>query len=130
MRKKIWLLLMILFYLGAGINHFIMPSFYTGIMPHWLPEQVLMNTLGGISEITLGLLLLFPATQRFSAWMIQLMLFVFMICIHIPMAMEFHGWQDLEWWIAIIRLIIQFWLLRWAWWYTQGKLIYFWGNPQ
>jgi uncharacterized membrane protein len=127
-RKKIWLLLMILLYLGSGIYHFLNPGFYLKLMPHWLPEQELMNALGGLAEIVLAVLLIFPLTQRFAAWSVQLMLFVFLICIHIPMAMDFRGWYDWIWWISIIRLPVQFWLLRWAWWYTQGKLVYFWKN--
>jgi uncharacterized membrane protein len=123
MTKRIWLLIMIVLYLAAGINHFVNPTFYTGLMPSWLPEHKLMNTLSGIAEIVLAVLLIIPQTQRFSAWMIQLMLFIFLVCIHVPMAMDFHGWEDLEWWIAIIRLAAQYWLLRWAWWYTHGKPI-------
>jgi len=106
--KKIWLIVMIVAYIGAGTYHFIDPAFYLGIMPSWLPEQSTMNALSGIAEIGLALLLLFPGTQRFAAWMIMLMLFVFLVCIHIPMALEFHGWHDLLWWIAIVRLFIQF----------------------
>jgi uncharacterized membrane protein len=128
MKKKIWLAIMILLYIGTGINHFVHPAFYEGIMPSWLPAHALLNQLSGIAEIVLALLLIFPLTQRFSAWMIIAMLVVFLICIHIPMVLHFNGWNDTVWWIAVARLPLQYVLIRWAWRFTRGKMVCFWGN--
>lgn len=121
---------MIAFYLGAGAHHFISPVFYESMMPHWLPDHSLMNTLSGAAEIALGLLLFFPFAQRFSAWMIALMLAIFFAVIHLPAAFRFTSWDDWMWWIAVIRLPVQYFLIRWTLRFTSGKLVYFWSqNP-
>lgn len=128
MKKKTWLLIMILLYAVAGINHFVSPAFYESIMPDWLPQHALLNYLGGLAEITLAVLLIFPRTQRFSAWMIILMLLVFLMCIHIPEVIDFRGWNDKMWWIAVVRLPVQYALIRWAGRFIRGKTVYFWGK--
>lgn len=130
MPKKQSLLLLIVFYLAAGAYHFVNPVFYEQLMPDWLPDHTLLNRLSGIAEITFAVLLVLPWTQHFSAWMIALMLAVFFVLIHLPMAFRFHGWDDPIWWISILRLPIQYYLIRWALRFTNGKLVYFWGqNP-
>jgi uncharacterized membrane protein len=35
--KRIALLLLVPFYVSAGVNHFVNPEFYVAIMPPWLP---------------------------------------------------------------------------------------------
>lgn|SRR5688572_15446683 len=129
MQKKIWLILMILFYLGAGINHFLHAEFYLEIMPSWVPFPAWMVQISGGVEILLALLLIFPTTQSASAWTISVMLIIFFICIHIPMALDFDGWNDWLWWIAVARLPVQYFLFRWAHRYTKGNTVYFWGKP-
>ena len=55
-------------YVGAGINHFVDPDFYLKMIPDYLPAPQLLIILSGIAEIFLGLLLLFPRTQKFAAF--------------------------------------------------------------
>ena len=126
MKKKGWLVVMIILYLAAGINHFINAKFYLTIMPFWLPRPALLVQISGIAEVLLAILLIFPRTQQAAAWLIMAMLVVFLVCIHIPMALNFNGWNDYVWWIAIARLPLQYVLFQWARRYTRGKTIYFW----
>lgn len=114
-----FLYIMAFMYAAAGIYHFVNPEFYKNIMPAWLPDHHLLNTLGGVAEIILALLLLPVKTRRISALLIIAMLVVFLFLIHVPMVIDFYqsGHQGL--WISIIRLPVQFVLIWWAWLYTK-----------
>jgi len=126
MKKKGWLIVMIILYLGAGINHFVNADFYLGLMPSWLPVHELLVRLSGVAEILLAILLVFPLTQQLSAWLIMVMLVIFLGGVHVPMVLNFKGWDDPVWWFAIARLPIQYFLFRWAMRYTRGRTVYFW----
>ena len=77
MKKKGWLVVMIILYVVTGVNHFINADFYLSIMPDWLPVHELLVQLSGIVEILLALLLIIPAAQQLAAWLIGVMLVVF-----------------------------------------------------
>lgn len=126
MKRKLWLIIMVLFYVTAGINHFINARFYAGLMPDWLPTHTFLIQISGCVEIFLALLLLIPYTQQLAAWLISMMLIVFLICIHIPMALKFEGWDSLTWWMAVVRLPVQYILFMWARTYTSTKPVNVW----
>jgi uncharacterized membrane protein len=127
-KKKTWLILMVILYVGAGIYHFINPEFYMSVIPGWLPYHSTLVWTSGVAEIVLGLLLIFPRTQHAAAWAINVMLLIFLVCIHVPMALDFNGWDDWKWWIAIARLPLQYFLMAWAWRYSRGRVVAFWEN--
>lgn len=77
MIRKLGFYALAAFYLLAGINHFIDPDFYYGLIPPWLPWPVTINVLSGVAEIVLAIGLLLPATRKLSAWLIVLMLLAF-----------------------------------------------------
>jgi uncharacterized membrane protein len=68
---------MVVFYVLAGLNHFIMPDFYYGLIPEYLLFPKMINGLAGIVEITLGLALTFPSLRKSASWGIILMLIAF-----------------------------------------------------
>jgi len=51
MIKNISLVIMILFYLVAGINHFLHPESYYALIPPGLPFLHLINVTSGLAEI-------------------------------------------------------------------------------
>jgi len=120
--KKISLVILILFYLVAGINHFRNPESYYRIIPNYIPYPILVNILAGCFELLFGLLLIFPKTRALVAWGIILMLIAFL-----PVHVNMIGDAPLELgnltvtpFIAWVRLIIlQPLLILWAWWYTK-----------
>lgn len=126
MRGKAWLIIMVLFYIAAGTNHFINAEFYANLMPDWLPTHALLIQLSGVVEITLALLLLIPFTQQLAAWLISIMLIVFLLSIHIPMALKFEGWDNVTWWAAVVRVPIQYVLFMWARVYTRSHPVNVW----
>ena len=77
--KSAGLYIMALFYLLAGINHFISPGSYIKLIPPYLPLPEVLNIVAGIAEILLGVLLFFPAVRVKAAWgIIFLLMSVFM----------------------------------------------------
>ncbi len=57
---------MAVFYMGAGINHFVHPAFYLQIMPPYLAYPNTLVLISGICEFLSGILL-FPLTTRHIA---------------------------------------------------------------
>lgn len=110
---------MAIMYAAAGVYHFINPRFYEVLMPAWLPSHSLLNVLGGIAEIILAIMLVFHKTRIVSAYLIIAMLVVFLLVIHIPMAMDFYMTDHPALGISVIRLPIQLLLIWWAWIYIK-----------
>ena len=120
--KKISLVLLVIGYIAAGMNHFRVPAFYIGIIPHYLPYPVILNTLAGICEIAFGLMLIFKPTRKISAWGIVLMLIAF-LPVHIAMLgghTEVSG-KSVTPLLAWARLFLQPVLIAWAWWHTKER---------
>ena len=69
MLKKIFLILLSLFMIVAGINHFRNPNFYIKMMPPYLPLHLELVYLSGVIEVLCGVLLLIPKTKIWGAWL-------------------------------------------------------------
>ena len=109
---------MILFYAGAGVNHFIRPAFYLQIMPPWLPLHKELVFLSGLAEVLCALLLLFTKTRRLGAWaVIALLIAVFPA--NIQMLIDYERDNNPMAWIAVLRLPIQLLLIWWAYSFTK-----------
>ena len=110
------------FYVIAGINHFLATDAYASITPQWLPEPRLLIFLSGAAEMLLGLLLLPRSTRKIAAILIVLMLVVF-IPIHIDMIQRapfMLGNFMITKLIAWIRLPMQLLLILWAAFYIKN----------
>ncbi|WP_426584907.1 DoxX family protein [Mucilaginibacter sp. R-33] len=121
--KKISLVILIAFYVLAGLNHFRDPDFYYAVMPNNLLYPETVNLLAGIAEISLGLLLIPSITRYWAAWGIVLMLIAF-LQIHVSMAfkapMKLNSITVTPF-LAWLRLALQFVLIYWAWWHTSAR---------
>ena len=109
---------MSLFYLFAGIMHFVRPQVYLKIMPAYLPFHLPLIYISGILEIAAGLLLLHPLTRSYGAWLTIIVLVV-VFPANIQMLLDFYQKQNPYLWIAILRLPLQLVLIWWAWLYTR-----------
>ena len=97
-----------LFFFAAGINHFIMPSFYLPLIPNYLPLPKLLNILAGVAEIVLGVGLFFQKTRRYSGIGIAILMIAF-IPSHWHFIQEGSCLSEslcVPAWIAWMRLII------------------------
>lgn len=116
--KKFFLYLMILFYLGAGINHFWNPEFYIQIMPQWLPWHKTLVLISGVFEILFGFMLVFKRTRIAAAWGIVLLLLA-VFPANIQMLLNYIAQDNPHVWIAIVRLPLQVLLIWWAYIFTK-----------
>jgi uncharacterized membrane protein len=104
----------------AGLNHFLDPAPYLGMMPPVLPAPLTLVYVSGVAEMLCGLGLILPATRRLAAWgMIALFVAVFpanlnMAINHLPL-----GTTSVPAWALWARLPLQVVLIAWAWWYTR-----------
>jgi len=103
------------FMVGAGVNHFVSPASYVGMMPSALPAPETLVYVSGVAEILGGLGLILPATRRLAAWgLIALLVAVFpanlnMAINHLPL-----GTRAVPGWALWARLPLQLVLIWWA----------------
>lgn len=102
----------------AGIMHFVKPFFFIKIMPTYIPFHLKMVYISGIIEILCGLLLLFPQTQTFGAWL-SIALFIAVFPANIQMAKDFFTTHHPYLWLAVLRLPMQLILIWWAFKFTN-----------
>jgi uncharacterized membrane protein len=120
--KKVSLIILVVFYLAAGANHFRDPESYIKIIPRYFPYPKILNLLAGFFELDFAILLIFNNTRRFAAWGIILLLITFL-----PTHINMIGTAPIRLGsivvtplIAWIRLVVlQPLLILWAWWYTK-----------
>lgn len=113
--KLIYLILKILlaiFLIYGGFNHFYKPEFYNGFIPNSLPKLTI-NYVSGAIEILLGIGLFIKGYKNKSAYGIFLLMIAFM---------PIHVWDALKEVPAIgsktaayIRIAVQFLFICWAW---------------
>ena len=116
--KLILKYLLAVFFIAAGVNHFIDPAFYLKIMPPYLPWHLSLVYLSGVCEALLGAALLFKRTARLAAWgIIALLVAVFPANIH--MALNHHLYPEYNQALLWARLPLQLVLMAWAYWHTR-----------
>lgn len=112
--------LLALFYVGAGVNHFVHPDFYLKMMPPYLPWHAELVYLSGVIEILLGVLVLIPKFTRLAAWgIIALLVAVFPANLYLAMNPQLM--PDVSPTAHLIRLPFQLVFIAWAWWYTRPE---------
>ena len=105
-----------LFFIVAGVNHFLAPSLYLGMMPAWLPSKETANLISGTAEIAGGLGLLIPLLRRAASWgLIALLLAVFPANIHVALQGHMDG-LNAPVWVLWLRLPFQAVFIAWVWW--------------
>ena len=118
MLKLILRIVFAVFFVGAGVNHFLRTGFYLRMMPTYVPMHLTMVQISGVAEIVLGVLLLVPQTTAMAAWgLIALLVAVFPA--NVQMALHpatFPEFQPTALWL---RLPLQVVMIAWAFWYTR-----------
>ena len=121
--KKVSLILLVLGYLVAGVNHFRNPISYIKIIPPYFPYPSMINFAAGFFEIFFAILLIFKKTRPVAAWGIITLLISF-LPVHIKMVQDapflLGDSINVTPFMAWVRLVVlQPLLLLWAWWYTK-----------
>ncbi len=117
-RQKVSLYIMSVFYLAAGIYHFVAPFFYKKIMPPYLPFHFPFIYLSGAAEIVLGAFLLPVRTRKLAAWGI-IVLLIAVFPANVQMLLNYREEENPDTWIATVRLPLQLLLIWWAYSFTK-----------
>jgi uncharacterized membrane protein len=106
------------FFIAAGINHFWHSAFYLAMMPPYLPEPAALVVISGLAEIGLGALLLVRRWQALAGWgLIALSVAVFPANVHMALNPAlFSQFTPTGLWL---RLPLQAVVIAWAFWYTR-----------
>ena len=110
--NSISLIIMILFYFGAGISHFRNPIFFLIITPKWVLFPKTVNIIVGIVEIVLAIGLIFEKSRSISAiGIIILLILVFPANVrHLELSVK----KRKNVIATVLRLPIQGLLIYWA----------------
>jgi uncharacterized membrane protein len=79
--------LLALFLLVGGIQHFVYRGFVATLVPSWVPGHMFWTFFTGVALIAGGLGILFRPTARLAATMAALMIFSWVLLLHIPRAL-------------------------------------------
>ena len=113
------IIIMSLFYIMAGTNHFINPDWYVRIVPPIFPFKTAIVYISGILEIILGSLLIFPKTRFIAGWGLIILL-VAVYPANIYVALTNGEAMDITPLIAWGRLPFQFVLIGLAYWHSKA----------
>lgn len=113
--RTIALWLLALFFILAGLNHFLNPGVYHGLMPAYLPWHRELILVSGGAEMAGGLAILVPRLRDPAGWgLIALLVAVFPANLHVAL----HGWVGVQIpsWVLWARLPVQGLFIAWVWW--------------
>jgi len=117
--KKVARIVFAVFFVLAGLNHFINPGFYLPLIPPYLPWHDFLNAASGVLEVLLGVGLFLPAYRKIAAWGIIILMVLF-IPAHVHFIQIGSCVPDglcAPAWVGWVRLVvIQPLLILWAWW--------------
>lgn len=120
MGKRVGLLLLAVFFVGAGVSHFVNAEFFVAIMPPYLPAHLELVYLSGVFEIVGGGAVLLPALRSLAGWgLILLLIAVYPANIH--MALHPELFPDTPPMAIYGRLPFQLLFILWAWWATRPE---------
>lgn len=109
---KVLQILLALFFIYAGVQHFIKPTFYEPFVPAFLPFKTAIIYASGIFEAIFGILFLIPKYEKMGATGIVVLLLIF-LPVHVwDVFSETPAIGSKE--AAYIRLPFQFLLIAWA----------------
>ena len=104
----------------AGLNHFLSPDVYVGMMPAVLPAPLALVYVSGVAEMAGGIGLLFRSTRKLAAWgLIALFVAVFPANINMAVNGLPLGHHVVPSWALWARLPLQLVLIAWAYLFTR-----------
>lgn len=94
-----------LFMILAGIQHFLFVEFVATLVPAWIPGAVFWTYFAGVALIAGGAGLLLPPTARLAAALSGLMVFLWVVMLHIPRALAAPDAQRRNEWTAVFEAL-------------------------
>ena len=103
-----------LFFLGAGIMHFVKPRAYEATVPDVLPQHREIVYVSGVAEIAGALALLDRRSSRWAGWwLVALLVAVFPA--NVNMAVNAERYRAVPEPLLWARLPVQGMLIAWVW---------------
>jgi uncharacterized membrane protein len=118
-------LLLGVFFIVAGILHFVFPAAYASVMPAWLPWHAALVAVSGVAEIAggAGVLAPWPVVRRAAGWGL-IALSIAVLPANVQMLQD--GWAAHRpaWQLAllVLRLPMQGLIVWWIWRVAARKL--------
>lgn len=53
---------------GAGVGHFLVPTYFEALVPPWIPRPRAVVATSGIADLVVGVMILAPATRSVGGW--------------------------------------------------------------
>jgi len=89
----------------AGIQHFLFAEFVASLVPSWIPGAVFWTYLAAVALIAGGVGMNVSVTERPAAALSGLMIFLWVVMLHIPRAISASGPQSQNEWIAVFEAL-------------------------
>jgi uncharacterized membrane protein len=103
------------FFIGAGVNHFVMPGAYRAIVPPGTPggaERAVV--ISGVAEIACGVGVLLPRTRRLAG-LCTIALLGAIFPANLYMVRQPERFARIPRWALYLRLPLQPLMMLWAW---------------
>lgn len=117
-------MLLSLFFVSAGVFHFVFLSDYVSVMPPWQPSRQALVVISGMCEIAGGLGVLWTETRRWAGYGL-IALCVAVLPANVQMLLDAQAvpgastvWLSLLW----LRLPLQGLLMCWIWRATHDRV--------
>ena len=113
-------LLLALFFMTAGVLHFVFPAQYASSVPPWLPAHHVLVVVSGLCEIAGGIGVL-PQRTRAAAGIGLILLSLAVLPANVQMLLDAQTAGKATWMIVLLwlRLPLQALLIWWIWRVTQ-----------
>ena len=120
--RRFALLGLSVFWVVAGVNHFVSPDFYVPMMPPYLPGHLELVYVSGAFEILGGILVLVTRVRAMAGWgLVALLLAIFPANIHMVLSPDLS--PDLSTGALYGRLPFQAVFLAWAYLATRPEVV-------
>ena len=111
--KKLVLFGLAVFFINAGVNHFVNPDFYFSIMPPAFPLHSEAVYISGFFEVLGGGWVLIPRLRKIAGWgLVALLVAVYPANIYMAITPE--AFPDIPVAALYVRLAFQFLFFYWA----------------
>lgn len=79
-----------------GIDHFVYRDFVSGLVPEWIPLPLFWTYFTGIALLGSAISIVINFKVKLVAVLLAIMLFIWLLTIHVVLAIRFPNWNDGE----------------------------------
>lgn len=93
------------FMILGGVQHFIYPGFVATLVPQWIPYATFWVYFAGVALIAGGAGMIVPRTARLASALSALMIFLWVVLLHVPRALAAVPAQRQNEWTAVFEAL-------------------------